>query len=58
VLAECRAHALTTETHGIWGGMSETERARHTRRTRLPSRPASVWRRRALYPDGSEHARA
>ena len=35
VLDNCRAHALTTtETYGIWGGLSETERARHTRRTR------------------------
>ena len=35
VLADCRAHALTTtETYGIWGGLSESERARHTRRTR------------------------
>ncbi|BAH48294.1 putative WhiB family regulatory protein [Rhodococcus opacus B4] len=39
VLAQCRAHALTTtETYGIWGGMSETERTRHTRRTRVPAR--------------------
>ncbi|MFE5700287.1 WhiB family transcriptional regulator [Rhodococcus koreensis] len=35
MLAGCRAHALTTtETYGILGGLSETERARHTRRTR------------------------
>lgn len=28
VLAECRAHALTTrEPYGVWGGMSEDERA-------------------------------
>ena len=40
VLDNCRAHALTaTESYGIWGGMSETERARHTRRTRRPARP-------------------
>jgi len=40
VLADCRAYALTaTESYGIWGGMSETERARHTRRTRRPARP-------------------
>ncbi|MFC9839215.1 WhiB family transcriptional regulator [Rhodococcus sp. NPDC127530] len=39
VLAECRAHALTTtEAYGIWGGMSENERARHTRRSRLATR--------------------
>jgi len=40
VLAECRTHALAaTEAYGIWGGMSENERARQTRRTRLASRP-------------------
>ncbi|TQC47321.1 WhiB family transcriptional regulator [Rhodococcus sp. WS4] len=40
VLVDCRAHALTaTEAYGIWGGMSESERARHTRRTRLTARP-------------------
>ncbi|QQZ17242.1 MULTISPECIES: WhiB family transcriptional regulator [Rhodococcus] len=40
VLADCRAHALTaTEAYGIWGGLSENERARLTRRTRLPARP-------------------
>ncbi|EKT77461.1 WhiB family transcriptional regulator (plasmid) [Rhodococcus opacus] len=40
VLDDCRAYALTaTEPYGIWGGMSETERARHTRRTRRPARP-------------------
>ncbi|ABH00142.1 possible transcriptional regulator, WhiB family protein (plasmid) [Rhodococcus jostii RHA1] len=39
-LDNCRAHALTaTEGYGIWGDMSETERARHARRTRLPARP-------------------
>jgi WhiB family redox-sensing transcriptional regulator len=28
VLAECRTHALTTrEPYGVWGGMSEDERA-------------------------------
>ncbi|SEB68871.1 WhiB family transcriptional regulator [Rhodococcus koreensis] len=40
VLAECRDHAFTTtEAYGIWGGMSETERARHTRRTRRTRHP-------------------
>ena len=39
VLTECRTHALTAaETHGIWGGMSETDRTRHTRRARLARR--------------------
>ncbi|MHA4855024.1 WhiB family transcriptional regulator (plasmid) [Rhodococcus sp. ZPP] len=39
VLADCRAHALTAaETYGIWGGMSENERAHHTRRTRRTAR--------------------
>ncbi|TQC41485.1 WhiB family transcriptional regulator [Rhodococcus sp. WS4] len=39
VLAQCRAHALTaTEAYGIWGGMSENERTRHTRRTRVTAR--------------------
>ncbi|WP_371737161.1 WhiB family transcriptional regulator [Rhodococcus opacus] len=39
VLAQCRAHALTaTEAYGIWGDMSDTERTRHTRRTRVPAR--------------------
>ncbi|QDQ95235.1 WhiB family transcriptional regulator [Rhodococcus sp. WB9] len=39
VLEQCRAHALTaTEAYGIWGGMSETERSRHIRRTRVPAR--------------------
>ncbi|MFC9362258.1 WhiB family transcriptional regulator [Rhodococcus sp. NPDC057014] len=39
VLTDCRTHALTAaETHGIWGGLSENERARHTRRTRLAAR--------------------
>ncbi|MHA4850931.1 WhiB family transcriptional regulator [Rhodococcus sp. MSC1_016] len=39
VLADCRAHAFTAaETYGIWGGMSENERARHTRRTRRTAR--------------------
>jgi WhiB family redox-sensing transcriptional regulator len=29
VLAQCRAHALTiAEPFGVWGGLSETERAR------------------------------
>ena len=47
VLAECRDHALaTTEAYGIWGGISETERARHTRRSRHTSRPARAWERR------------
>ncbi|MDF3312615.1 WhiB family transcriptional regulator [Rhodococcus sp. T2V] len=48
VLADCRDHAFaTTETYGIWGGMSEAERARHTRRTRYAtSRPARVRERR------------
>ncbi|QHE68369.1 WhiB family transcriptional regulator [Rhodococcus sp. WAY2] len=33
VLSECRTHALTAaERYGIWGGMSETERARLGRR--------------------------
>ncbi|QYB01910.1 WhiB family transcriptional regulator [Rhodococcus sp. USK10] len=33
VLSECRTHALTAAEHyGIWGGMSETERARLGRR--------------------------
>ena len=33
VLPECRSHAFTAaERHGIWGGMSETERARLGRR--------------------------
>lgn len=33
VLSECRTHALTAAEHyGIWGGMSETERARFGRR--------------------------
>lgn len=33
VLPECRTHALTAAEHyGIWGGMSETERARLGRR--------------------------
>lgn len=40
VLADCRAHALTaTEAYGVWGGMSESERGRHTRRFRLAARP-------------------
>ncbi|QTJ70193.1 WhiB family transcriptional regulator (plasmid) [Rhodococcus sp. ZPP] len=41
VLTECRIHALTAaEAYGIWGGMSETDRARYTRRrTRLARRP-------------------
>jgi WhiB family redox-sensing transcriptional regulator len=39
VLAECRTHAFTAgETYGIWGGMSETDRVRHTRRIRLADR--------------------
>ncbi|MBH5143470.1 WhiB family transcriptional regulator [Rhodococcus erythropolis] len=43
VLAECRAHALTaTEAYGIWGGMSETERTRHTRRTRVTARHCNI----------------
>ncbi|MGV0635822.1 WhiB family transcriptional regulator [Mycolicibacillus trivialis] len=33
VLAECRAHALrVAEPYGIWGGLSESERARLLRR--------------------------
>ncbi|EKT77219.1 WhiB family transcriptional regulator [Rhodococcus opacus] len=33
VLPQCRKHALTAaERYGIWGGMSETERARLGRR--------------------------
>ena len=49
VLAHCRAHALTTtETYGIWGGLSEAERARHTRRSRhATARP----RERVVPPD-------
>ncbi|MFE5707609.1 WhiB family transcriptional regulator [Rhodococcus koreensis] len=50
VLTECRAHALTAESHGIWGGMSESERARHTRRTR---RAAARPRERVPAPDPS-----
>ncbi|OUS83116.1 WhiB family transcriptional regulator [Rhodococcus sp. NCIMB 12038] len=47
VLAECRDHALTTtEAYGIWGGMSETERTRHTRRTRHAARPPRARERR------------
>lgn len=35
VLAQCRSHALkVSEPYGIWGGMSETEREVHARRTR------------------------
>ncbi|MBN4926156.1 WhiB family transcriptional regulator [Hoyosella rhizosphaerae] len=35
VLAECRSHALAVgEPYGIWGGMSETERAHHLKHRR------------------------
>ena len=35
VLAQCRTHALrVSEPYGIWGGMSETEREVHARRSR------------------------
>ncbi|MDV6283098.1 WhiB family transcriptional regulator [Rhodococcus jostii] len=54
VLERCRAHALTaTETYGIWGGMSETERTRHTRRTRVPAR-----RRDATHAPAPHHHRS
>lgn len=36
VLQQCRSHALDSrEPHGVWGGMSETERAAALGRTRL-----------------------
>ena len=39
VLTHCRSYAIEAgETHGIWGGMTALERARHRRRTSL--RPA------------------
>jgi WhiB family redox-sensing transcriptional regulator len=39
VLIECRTHALSAaEPYGIWGGMSESERTRYTRRARLARR--------------------
>lgn len=35
VLMQCRSHALkVSEPYGIWGGMSETEREMHARRSR------------------------
>ncbi|MFD7006229.1 MULTISPECIES: WhiB family transcriptional regulator [Rhodococcus] len=35
VLTQCREHALTTgEPYGIWGGMTENDRKRHTNRAR------------------------
>ncbi|GAF49017.1 putative WhiB family regulatory protein [Rhodococcus wratislaviensis NBRC 100605] len=35
VLTQCREHALTTgEPYGIWGGMTEDDRRRHTNRAR------------------------
>ena len=37
VLNECRDHALSTrEPYGIWGGLTERDRARHHHRTRIP----------------------
>ena len=39
VRIECREHALTTgEAYGIWGGMTENDRARHLRRARTQRR--------------------
>ncbi|MFJ2668384.1 WhiB family transcriptional regulator [Nocardia fluminea] len=41
VLAPCRTYAIEAgETHGIWGGMTALERARHRRRS--SSRPADA----------------
>ncbi|MFE5706507.1 WhiB family transcriptional regulator [Rhodococcus koreensis] len=35
VLTQCREHALTAgEQYGIWGGMTENDRKRHTNRAR------------------------
>ncbi|OUS97100.1 transcriptional regulator [Rhodococcus sp. NCIMB 12038] len=35
VLEQCRDHALTMgEPYGVWGGMTETDRRRHTKRLR------------------------
>lgn len=35
VLAQCRDHALSNgEPYGIWGGMTEADRRRHTRTLR------------------------
>jgi WhiB family redox-sensing transcriptional regulator len=40
VLVECRTHAITAaERYGIWGGMSETERARLARQRPPTHRP-------------------
>ncbi len=57
VLAECRTHALTTrEPYGVWGGLSESERARilgvrslrhpgaRTRRPKARPRPVGAGR--------------
>lgn len=42
VLAQCRDHALAVgEVYGIWGGMSESERAMADRRHRA-GRPPQV----------------
>ena len=35
VLAECRAHAIPNEHYGVWGGLSESERNRLRRGTRV-----------------------
>lgn len=35
VIAECRTHAFAVgERHGVWGGLTTTERALHDRRRR------------------------
>ncbi|SEE85902.1 Transcription factor WhiB [Rhodococcus jostii] len=40
VLAQCRDHALSNdEPYGIWGGMTEADRRRHTRRLRRGEAP-------------------
>lgn len=39
VLTECRKHALTTrEPYGVWGGMTEDDRARARRESRYRQR--------------------
>ncbi|TQC40153.1 WhiB family transcriptional regulator [Rhodococcus sp. WS4] len=43
VLAECREYALSVaEPYGTWGGMSEADRRRHTRRRQRDARATAI----------------
>ncbi|BAH55144.1 putative WhiB family regulatory protein [Rhodococcus opacus B4] len=54
VLEQCRDHALTVgEPYGVWGGMTEADRRRHTKRLRSGERRTSRFEANAPCGDGT-----